>query len=333
MMTTRKSIEFRGAYTALITPFDDDGGAVDIKRLRQAIERQAIAGVTGIVPCGTTGETPTLSEKEYREVVSTAIEEGSARNLQVIPGAGSNSTAHAVELHTWCAAAGADAALHVTPYYNKPSQEGLYRHFMTIADAADLPIIVYHIPGRTGVRIAMETLERLAEHPNIQSVKEATGSVDSAAETAERTGLAVLSGDDPLTLAILAMGGTGAVSVLSNIRPGAVAGMIRQMLAGNTGEARRIAQATAPFARGLLSLDVNPVPIKAAMALEGLDTGAVRLPLAPASEATRRALGALLDACDAALGGKPKSGAGETDQKGGGRTDVMSQAPARGGMA
>jgi 4-hydroxy-tetrahydrodipicolinate synthase len=290
--------EFQGAYTALITPFSEDGERIDYDRLRRNIDEQSIAGMTGVVPCGTTGETPTLSDSEYRGVVEQTVAHAKPLGLTVIPGAGSNNTAHAIELHRFVEEIGADAALHVTPYYNKPSQEGLYRHFMAIADAADLPIVLYNIPGRTSVMLTIETLERLAAHRNIVAVKEATGSIDLAAQIVERTDLTVLSGDDPLTLALATVGARGVISVLGNLLPGKVAALAEAILRNRWDDAKRLNEELLPLARALLKLDTNPVPIKTAMEIAGRDTGALRLPLCRASDAVIERLNAMLSAYD-----------------------------------
>jgi len=282
-MTAR--LDFHGCYTAIVTPFSADGSSVDLRRLEEGVRRQAAGGVTGIVPCGTTGESPTLTEEEHARVVETAVRVGRAARLQVVAGAGSNSTAHAVHLQKLAFQLGADAGLQVTPYYNKPSQEGIYRHFMTVADSCDLPVMLYNIPGRAGVAIAPETVERLSAHPNIQAIKEATGSMDSASEIRQRCGIAVLSGDDSLTPSFAAVGARGVVSVVSNLVPARVAELCR-LLAGNDFRAAlEVHMALLPLSKGLLSIDVNPVPVKCALGSLGLDTGAVRLPLAAASAA------------------------------------------------
>ena len=282
-MTAR--LDFHGCYTAIVTPFTADGSAVDLTRLEEGVRRQAAGGVTGIVPCGTTGESPTLSEEEHARVVETAVRVGRAARLQVVAGAGSNSTAHAVHLQKLAFQLGADAGLQVTPYYNKPSQEGIYRHFMAVADSCDLPVMLYNIPGRAGVAIAPETVERLSRHPNIQAIKEATGSMDSASEIRQRCGIALLSGDDSLTPSFAAVGARGVVSVVSNLVPARVAELCR-LLAGNDFRAAlEVHMALLPLSKGLLSIDVNPVPVKCALAALGLDTGAVRLPLAAANAA------------------------------------------------
>ncbi|MEM7230324.1 MAG: 4-hydroxy-tetrahydrodipicolinate synthase [Planctomycetota bacterium] len=284
-----------GTFTALVTPFTTDGSTIDTARLAERINDQAIAGVTGVVPCGTTGESPTLSDAEYRTVVETTIEHARPQGLTVIAGAGSNATNHAVELHRFAAAAGADAALHVTPYYNRPSADGLYRHFMTLADAADLPIVLYNVPGRTGVRLTTDTIERLAKHPNIIAVKDATGGLDQASEIIVRTDLHVLSGDDPLTLPLIAMGGSGVISVTANIRPADVATMVAAALADHMDDAREVHFDLLALSKALLRLGPNPTPIKAAMAMAGLDTGTVRLPLVDINDVAKAQLRALVE--------------------------------------
>jgi 4-hydroxy-tetrahydrodipicolinate synthase len=282
-MSSRKS--FSGCYTAIVTPFTADGGAVDLRRLEEGIRRQAAGGVSGIVPCGTTGESPTLGEEEHAQVVETAVRVGRAAGLQVVAGAGSNSTAHAVHLQKLAFQLGADAGLQVTPYYNKPSQEGIYRHFMAVADSCDLPVMLYNIPGRAAVAIAPETVERLSRHPNVVAIKEATGSMDSASEIRQRCGITVLSGDDSMTPSFAAVGAAGVVSVVSNLVPGRVAELCRLLAANDFRAALELHMALLPLSKGLLSIDVNPVPVKCALASLGLDSGAVRLPLAAANAA------------------------------------------------
>ena len=277
-------IDFRGCYTAIVTPFTPDGIAVDEARLAEQIAFQADGGVRGIVACGTTGESPTLEEDEHRLVVETAVAVGKPRGLQVIAGAGSNCTRHAVALQKLAFELGADAGLQVSPYYNKPSQEGLYRHFMTVADSCPLPVMLYNIPGRCGVAINPDTVARLARHPNIVAIKEATGSMDSASEIRQRCGITILSGDDSLTLSFAACGSAGVVSVVSNLLPARVQALCDAFLGNRFVEAQAIHAEIFPIAKGLLSIDVNPVPLKAAMKLLGRDSGAVRLPLAEASK-------------------------------------------------
>ena len=291
---TPRMIDFRGCYTAIVTPFTADGIAVDEARLAEQIAFQADGGVRGIVACGTTGESPTLEEDEHRLVVETAIACGKARGLQVIAGAGSNSTRHAVALQKLAYEIGADAGLQVSPYYNKPSQEGLYRHFMTVADSCPLPVMLYNIPGRCGVAINPDTVARLARHPNIVAIKEATGSMDSASEIRQRCDITLLSGDDSLTLSFAACGSAGVVSVVSNLMPARVQALCDAFLTNRFDEAQEIHRELFPLAKGLLSLDVNPVPLKAAMKLLGRDTGAVRLPLADASKESVVRIGEIL---------------------------------------
>jgi len=284
----------RGAFTALVTPFTHDGEEVDHARLRDAVQRQAAAGMAGVVPCGTTGETPTLSAAEYRAVIETVADAARHEGIACIPGAGSNCTRHAVELHRFAHSCGAQAALHVNPYYNRPSQEGLYRHFMEIADSAPLPVILYNIPGRTGVLMHLETVTRLARHPNVTAIKDATGGLDLAARIVCETPLAVLSGDDPLALATIALGGRGVISVLGNLLPERVVALVREGLADRWDEARAIHHEILPLARAMLELDSNPVPVKTALFMHGLDSGSVRLPLCSMPEPAREYLAKLL---------------------------------------
>lgn len=288
--TPSSIVQFRGAYTAIVTPFSADGGTIDFNRLKEQIAFQAAGGIKGIVIAGTTGESPTLQDREYKDLVHRAIEIARPMGLQVIVGTGSNSTHHACELQRFAASAGADAALSVNPYYNKPVQEGLYQHFVAQAESADLPIMLYNIPGRSGVALTIETIERLARHPNIRAVKEATGSCDSCAEIAQRCpNLAVLSGDDGLTLPFMALGAVGVVSVLTNIAPRQVADLCAAMLAGRGTEALTIHRALAKLTKALFA-ETNPIPVKAAMRLLGRDSGAIRLPMTEARAETVKAL-------------------------------------------
>ncbi len=289
-------VVFRGAYTALVTPFTDDGSAVDDERLAANVRHQAAGGVAGVVPCGTTGEAPTLGGGEHRAVVEKCVAAAADTGLSVVAGAGSNSTAHAVELHRFAHSAGADAALHVVPYYSKPTQEGLYRHFSAVADSCDLPVVLYNIPGRTGVALQLETIERLSAHPNVQAIKEASGSIDVASEIVARTDLAVLSGDDSLTLPLASVGAVGVISVVANLVPEKVAALCRAFLDGDWEAARRWHGQQLGLARGLLSLATNPIPVKTAMAILKRDSGSLRLPLCPPDAPTRRAIADLLAA-------------------------------------
>lgn len=278
-MNMRNKQPFTGAFTAIITPFTEDGSQVDFAQLETNIRAQAEGGVSGIVPCGTTGESPTLTEREHHAIVEKAIEVGKPLGLTIIAGAGSNNTAHAIELHRFAHQAGADASLQVNPYYNKPSQEGLYQHFCAIADSCDLPVVLYNIPGRTGVCLSHDTIERLAKHPNIRAIKDATGGLEHTSEAVRRTDLVVLSGDDPLTLPMGLLGGRGVISVISNLVPDRIASLCDAFLSSEWDRARKLHEQLLPLAKGLLSLDTNPVPLKTALRLLAMDTGAVRLPL------------------------------------------------------
>lgn len=280
-----------GAYTAIITPFGRDG-AVDYDKLRALINLQIEGGMDGIVPVGTTGESPTLDFDEHSRVIETTVEVCRGR-VKVIAGTGGNATAEALRLTRHAKDAGADATLQVTPYYNRPSQEGLYRHFSAVADVG-LPVVLYNIPGRTGKAIELETTVRLAEHPNVVAVKEAAGSVDQVSRLVQHCDLTVLSGDDVLTLPMMSVGGHGVVSVASNIIPGPVSKMVKAAAAGDWTEARAIHQKYYRLFNALLSLDSNPVPIKTAMALMGLAEEQFRLPMCPMGDEPKGTLRGVL---------------------------------------
>lgn len=307
----------QGCYTAIITPFTADARSVDVERLKRQLAAQVEGGVSGVVPCGTTGESPTLTEAEHATVIEQSIAAVRPHGLAVIAGAGSNSTAHAIHLQKLVHSLGADAALQVSPYYNKPSQEGLYRHFMSIADAAPLPIVLYNIPGRCGVTILPETIERLAKHPNIVAVKEATGSMDSASEIRQRCGITILSGDDSLTLSFAAIGSSGVVSVLSNLVPGRVQKLCDAFLADRFSDARRLHAELFSLAKGLLSLDTNPIPLKGAMELLGRDSGVLRLPMCRLADAAREKVRALLEGASLAPAPGPGGAPGGAGGAGG----------------
>jgi 4-hydroxy-tetrahydrodipicolinate synthase len=275
---------FNGAYTALVTPFKN--GRLDEPRLADQVEYQVTHGIDGLVPVGTTGESPTVDMKEHARVIELTIH--AARNrCHVIAGVGGNATTEALELHKIAKDLGATAGLSVNPYYNKPTQEGLYRHFMTLADRVDLPIVLYNIPGRTGVTMSAQTVAKLAQHPNIVAIKEATGSLDMTSEIASLCHLPILSGDDSLTLPIMSIGGRGVISVISNLLPGKVKQMVKYAADGNYAEARAIHFQLFPLIKAIF-LDGNPVGIKHAMKVAGMDTGELRLPLCEASEATKK---------------------------------------------
>src|SRR5215208_2029150 len=275
---------FSGAMTAMVTPFRD--GKVDESRLREQIEYQISNGIDGLVPVGTTGESPTLDFPEHERVIELTVQVAK-RRVPVIAGVGGNATTEALELHSFAKKVGADAGLSVNPYYNKPTQEGLYRHFMTLAAKVDLPIVLYNIPGRTGVTMSPQTVARLAKHPNIIAIKEATGSLDLASEITTECDLPILSGDDSLTLPLMSIGGVGVISVASNLLPAQIKKMVSLAQGGNFAEAAIIHRRLFPLIKSLF-LDGNPVGVKYAMKIAGTDTGELRLPLVEASEPTQK---------------------------------------------
>lgn len=275
---------FRGTFTALVTPFKND--EIDGAAFERLIEAQIAGGITGIVPVGTTGESPTLSGGERHQIVELAVKTAQGR-CQVIAGTGSNSTRDAIANTREAEEAGVDGALLVAPYYNKPSQEGLFRHFAAIAETTSLKLVLYNIPGRCGVDIAADTVVRLAEHcPNIVSIKEASGSVDRVSELAGRlpSTFTVLSGDDSLTLPFLAVGAVGVVSVVSNLFPAEVAQLVRLFLEGKAEEARQIHRKFYPFFKDVF-LEPNPVPAKTIFGWRGAMSADCRLPLVGMSAA------------------------------------------------
>jgi 4-hydroxy-tetrahydrodipicolinate synthase len=276
-MSTRAE-RFAGLSVAIVTPFR--AGGVDLDRLREQIDFQAQAGTTCICPVGTTGESPTLSHDEHERVMAESVQAAAGRML-VMPGTGSNSTAEAVRLTKFAAKAGADAALVVGPYYNRPTQEGIYQHFKALAESVDIPICIYNIPARTGRNIEPETIIRLAELPGISLVKEATGSLDQASQVLAATDLTLLSGDDSMTLPLLAIGGRGVISVVGNLVPGDMKALCEAFDAGDLATAQALHLKLFTLGRDLLGLASNPIPIKAALAMVGRDTGEVRLPLVP----------------------------------------------------
>jgi 4-hydroxy-tetrahydrodipicolinate synthase len=278
---------FSGSYTALVTPFRN--GQFDRAAFEKQIDFQAKNGTNGIVPVGTTGESPTVSHEEHREIIEVAVRAAKGTGMKVIAGTGSNSTEEALDLTAFAKSAGADAALIVNPYYNKPTQEGLYRHFKEIATKVDLPIVLYNIPGRTGITMANSIVAKLArDFKNIVAMKEATGSVDSCAELV-RMGFPVLSGDDALTLPFMAVGAVGVISVATNIIPRAIRTMVDAALANDFATARQIHLRHIELFKALF-LEGNPMGVKAAMELLGRDTGEMRLPLCEVSEGARQAI-------------------------------------------
>ena len=280
---------FRGTFTALVTPFRD--GAIDVAAFEKLIETQIAAGITGVVAIGTTGESPTLSNQEREQVIRLAVTAAKKR-CQVLAGTGSNATQHAVADTKMAEKLGVDGALLVAPYYNKPSQEGLFRHFKTIANATSLPIMLYNIPGRCGVDIAPDTVVRLAkECTNIISIKEASGSVERVSELRTRLpeSFTILSGDDSLTLPFMSVGAVGVVSVASNLFPAEVGALVHAFQSGDVKSAAKLHRKLFPLFKDLF-IEPNPVPIKTALGWHGAISGEVRLPLCEMSEANQARL-------------------------------------------
>ncbi|MCA9104935.1 MAG: 4-hydroxy-tetrahydrodipicolinate synthase [Planctomycetales bacterium] len=274
----RKGSDFAGLSVAIVTPFTD--GVLDVAKLRDQVEFQIAAGTRCLVPVGTTGESPTLSHEEHERVISEVVQISAGR-AKVMAGTGSNSTAEALRLTKWAEKAGADAALLVAPYYNKPTQQGFYLHYKAIAEAVSIPLCVYNIPGRTGKNIEPDTICRLAELPTITMVKEATGSLDQASQILGATDLTVLSGDDSLTLPLMSIGGEGVISVVGNVVPHDMIALVNAATAGDFAEAQRLHHKLFGLCRDMLGLATNPIPIKHAMKLLGRDTGELRLPMTP----------------------------------------------------
>jgi len=272
---------------ALITPFQD--GEIDWQTLDELVDFQLENGIDGIVPVGTTGESPTLSHEEHKKVIERVVK-AVGGHVPVIAGAGSNSTAEAIELTTFSKKAGADATLQVDPYYNKPTQEGFYQHFKAVAEEVDLPIVLYDIPGRCGAGMTPDTICRLAELENIVAVKEATGKLDHASEIATRCDLTIISGDDSLTLPIASVGGKGVISVVANIVPADVKAMTDLILEGDFASALKWHKKLFALCRNLLSLATNPIPIKAAMSMLDMASEEMRLPMVPMDENKKQAL-------------------------------------------
>jgi len=273
---SRKGSDFAGLAVAIVTPFKD--GKLDMDRLKEQVEFQIESGTNCLVPCGTTGESPTLSHPEHERVISETIQIAAGR-IKVMAGTGSNSTDEAISLTKWAAKEGADATLQVAPYYNKPTQEGMFQHYKAIAEAIEIPICVYNIPGRTGKNIEPETIARIAEFDNVTMVKEATGSLDQASQILALTDLTVLSGDDSLTLPLLSIGAEGVVSLFGNMIPGDMIALVQAYMSGDTLEAQRLHHKLFPLCRDMLGLATNPIPLKAAMAEMGKDSGELRLPM------------------------------------------------------
>lgn len=284
---SRKGSDFAGLSVAIVTPFLN--GKLDVDRLKQQIEFQIESGTHCIVPVGTTGESPTLSHPEHERVISEAIQISAGR-IKVMAGTGSNNTQEAISLTQWAAKEGADATLQVAPYYNKPTQEGFYQHYRAISESIDIPICIYNIPGRSGKNIEPETIARIGEFDNVTMVKEATGSLDQASQILAITNLTVLSGDDTMTLPLLSIGAEGVVSVVGNIVPRDMIALVTAFQQGDLAEAQRLHFQLFPLCRDLLGLATNPIPLKAAMAELGTDSGEMRLPMTPLSESELNSL-------------------------------------------
>lgn len=268
---------FKGCFVANVTPFRD--GAVDFPALDELVDYIIDGGVSGIVPCGTTGESPALTQDEHNAIIAAVVKRARKR-VPVVAGTGTNCTEKTLELSQAAARAGADGLMLVAPYYNRPNQRGLYEHFSFVAQAVPLPIMLYNIPGRTGVEISVETIARLhADHRNIVAVKHATGSVDGACELAAASDITILSGDDPLTLPLMSVGATGVVSVVANLLPHEMSALTGAALKGDWESARAWHRKLYPVCRDLLKLDINPIPIKTALALRGMIAEEFRLPM------------------------------------------------------
>jgi 4-hydroxy-tetrahydrodipicolinate synthase len=288
----------RGSIVALVTPFKSDE-SLDQAKLKELVEFHVSSGTHGIVPCGTTGESPTLTHPEHDEVVARTTEAIDGR-IPVVAGAGSNSTAESLRLTKHAKHVGADAALLITPYYNKPTQEGLARHFLTVADQVDLPIVMYNVPGRTGVDILPETVGRLARHPNIVAIKEATGSLRRTSEIiAACVGedFTVVSGEDSVTYPMMAVGASGVISVVANVAPRRMAAMCDAFDSGDVAEARRLHYELFPLACDLF-IETNPIPTKTAMKMMGMLNGVMRLPLCPMADKNAETIRASLRSCN-----------------------------------
>lgn len=286
---------FSGSLVALVTPFRD--GKVDVTRLEDLVEYHVDAGTNGLVPCGTTGESATLSHQEHELVITTVVQKADGR-IPVIAGTGSNSTTEAIRLTRHAREAGADGALLITPYYNKPTQKGLVRHFEAIAKETDIPLILYNVPSRTGVNMLPATVIECSKLPNVVGIKEASGSVDQSVEIIRESDLVVLSGDDSLTLPLMAVGAKGVISVAANVVPTLMVDLVDLATGGDFAEARRLHLRLYPFFKALF-VETNPIPVKAAMSMQGRIEGEIRLPLVPMSEAYRESLRSILLELDA----------------------------------
>jgi 4-hydroxy-tetrahydrodipicolinate synthase len=282
---------FSGSFVALVTPFRD--GRVDTAKLEDLVDLHVQAGTSGLVPCGTTGESATLSHEEHELVISTVVRRADGR-IPVIAGTGSNSTAEAIRLTRHARESGADAALLITPYYNKPTQRGLVAHFEAIARETDIPLILYNVPSRTGVNMLPQTVIECARLPNVVGIKEASGSVDQTVEILSGSELVVLSGDDSLTLPLMAVGAKGVISVAANVAPKLMVDLVDLAADGNFAGARDVHFRLYPLFKALF-VETNPIPVKAAMVLQGRIGPEIRLPLTEADESTRSRLKSIIE--------------------------------------
>ena len=277
---------FNGSIVAMVTPFKD--GEVDYDKLGELVQYHIDNGTNAIIPCGTTGESPTLTHREHGEVIGKVIEAAAGR-IPVIAGTGSNNTSEAVSMTRHAKETGADGSLIITPYYNKPTQQGIYEHYKAILEEVNIPIIVYNVPSRTGVSISAETVARLAEFDNIVAIKEATGDIDQASQILNLCDITVLSGDDSLTLPIMSIGGKGVVSVLANILPREVSELTSSFLKGEIENAQRLHNSLFPICKAMF-IETNPIPVKTAMKLLGRLNGEMRLPLCDMNDGHKKQL-------------------------------------------
>jgi 4-hydroxy-tetrahydrodipicolinate synthase len=277
-----KGEAFAGLTVALVTPFKD--GEIDFEGLGRLVDWHVEQGTDCLSPVGTTGEAPTLDHTEHERVIAFVVERA-AKRIKTMPGTGSNSTREAIRLTRFAQRSGADGALMVGPYYNKPTQEGYYRHFAAVAEAVDLPIVLYNIPGRTGSNILPETIARIGEIPNVVGVKEATGSLDQASQVAALSNLTILSGDDSLTLPLMSIGGRGVISVVGNLVPKDMKALVSAFDAGKIRDAQEWHRKLFPLCRDLLGVATNPIPLKTALKLLGRGNGEMRLPMCPVDAA------------------------------------------------
>lgn len=289
-------MKFEGIYTAILTPFSAGGDSVDYGAYKEMIERQVKAGVAGVVPCGTTGESPTLSHAEHRELIKKTVEFAAGR-IQVIAGTGSNSTREAISLTKDAVSDGVDAVMLVNPYYNKPTQEGLFQHFRTVAQSVTAPVVIYNIQGRTAVNVEVDTFRRLLEVPNIAAIKEASGDLGQMARIQKAVGhkMSMLSGDDNITPAVMAIGGRGVISVFSNLYPRRLVKMVESYLRSDYAAGNAIFYSVLDLMNAMF-WETNPIPVKAAAAMMKYCRPDIRLPLVPMSADKAAKLGEMLRA-------------------------------------